>query len=71
MVNGVDKLTVSGLGLAYTPSVVICTVSKPSSDDLNIIATVQLNSISADGFTVHFSADPDSSGYKLNYVVFQ
>lgn len=66
---GVDYFIVTGLGLGSTPAGVMVSVSKPLSTDANIFATLRLDSLTADGFTVDLSAAPPGAGYKLNYLV--
>jgi hypothetical protein len=64
--NGVDFVTISGLGLTYTPSLVIVTMTKVTGG-LNIFAIVRSDSVSTSGFTVDLSAATDAATYKLNY----
>jgi len=65
--SGVDSVTVSGLGLATTPSQVLVTVRKLTGG-LNLFATVRDDSITTGGFTVDLSAATDAATYKLDYL---
>lgn len=66
--SGVDFVTVSGLGLSYTPSFIIVTMRK-ATGGLNLFAIVRGDSISTDGFTADFNAATDSTSYHLDYLI--
>jgi hypothetical protein len=68
LVSGQDFLVVTGLGLAAAPTSVTVSVSKPTSGDYNIFATVVEDTITTDGFRVELSATPDNGNYKLKYI---
>jgi hypothetical protein len=67
---GQDYYTVTGAAFGFAPTCVVVTVAKPNSNESNIFATVRDGTLTADGFTVDFSADIPAAGYKLEYVVF-
>lgn len=68
LTSGQDFLVVTGLGLAVAPTAVTVSVSKPTSGDYNIFATVVDDTITTDGFRVELSATPDNGNYKLKYI---
>jgi hypothetical protein len=68
LTSGQDFLVVTGLGLAVAPTAVTVSVSKPTSGDYNIFATVVEDTITTDGFRVELSATPDNGNYKLKYI---
>jgi hypothetical protein len=66
--NAVSSGTVSGLGLAFTPSRVLASVSRPAGG-LLIFACVDPSSITSGGFTFELSALTDSTAYVLDYIL--
>lgn len=66
-----DYFQLTGAAFGFIPTSVVVTVVKPGAMDSNIFATVRDGTLSADGFTVDFSATIPGAGYELNYVVFQ
>lgn len=69
--SGVDLVTVTGLGLAAVPSVVLAAVITPTSTtpgSFRITAHVVDDTLTTDGFTVSLSGTTDSAGYRLAYV---
>lgn len=65
--NGTHMVSVSGLGLAYLPSNVVCTVQVPSST----APLLQANPIGApttDGFLVILTGTTTQDGYYLNWI---
>ena len=68
--DGVNQVTVTGLGLAYTPSMVIASVQKPAGG-YSIFASPDASSYSPDGFTVDLSGLTDSANYTLSYIYYQ
>jgi hypothetical protein len=68
LVSGQDYIVVTGLALASTPDSVVVSVSKPTSGNYNIFATVVEDTITTDGFRVELSATPDNGNYKLKYI---
>lgn len=67
--NGVDSVTVSGLGLPAVPRRVLVTDILKPTGGLNIFGTVDAGSITADGFIVNLSGQTDSGSYVLNYLL--
>lgn len=67
---GQDYYTLTGAAFGFAPTCVVVTVAKPNSSGSNIFATVRDGTLTADGFTVDFSANIPAAGYKLEYVVF-
>ena len=66
--SGVSTLTVTGLGLSFTPTSASVHVRKPDAASYNIVATVY-GTPTADGFTVEFTATTDSALYVLDWIV--
>lgn len=64
--NGQDYVTVTGAAFGYVPSSVVATVLKPVGGD-NLIATVRVPTITADGFTADLQA-PAGAGYFISYA---
>jgi hypothetical protein len=67
-----SNISVTGLGLGFTPSYVFVTIRKSDANGLNIFATVRSNSITADGFTADLSSfipTGDSDSYQLDYMI--
>lgn len=65
---GSGQLTVSGLGLAFTPTGVTVSLQKPGANSENINATVY-GVLTANGFSVEFSSTIPTAGYVLNYEI--
>jgi hypothetical protein len=65
--SAADTVTVTGLGLASTPSQVLVTVRKVTGG-ANLFATVRSDSITANGFTADLSGVTDSATYQLDYL---
>ena len=59
--------SITDLGLGYTPSQVLLTVSKPAGG-ANIWATAVDGSLSSDGCDFDLSAAPPTADYKLNAI---
>jgi hypothetical protein len=66
---GASQVIVSGLGLPGVPSRVECTVRKPDGNAMNLKATVQDGSISADGFSAWLTGAVPAGGYRLDWWV--
>jgi len=66
--NGVNSVSVTGLGLSVPVDVALVSVGKPSALDSNIFGTVVEDSKDTDGFDVEFSANMPAAGYILNYL---
>lgn len=66
--SSADAVTVSGLGLGFTPSFVIVTIRKQTGN-YNLFATVRGTSLSPDGFTVDLSAATETGDYHLDYLI--
>lgn len=64
---GVDSLNVTGLNLPFTPTGVNVVLRKPRAEAYNILAT-PVSELEADGFVVHFSADTEEEGYRLDWI---
>jgi len=67
-----DVITVSGLGLSFTPSYVFVTVRKSGSTGYNLFATVRGSTISSAGFTADLSSyvpAGDTNTYNLDYLI--
>jgi len=67
--NGDDSGSVTGLGLGFTPSRVILSISRPSGG-LMIFANDNSGTLTTDGFDFELSGMTDSTDYVLNYVIF-
>jgi hypothetical protein len=65
---GVFTQTITGLGLAFTPTSVTASVRKPASDSPNIGVT-PYGAPTAGGFSVEFSAAAEVTGYYLDWIV--
>lgn len=64
---GVASLKVEGLGLACTPSRVLCTVAAPAGGR-SLFASIVAGTLTADGFTVDLSGPTSTTpGYKLHW----
>jgi hypothetical protein len=64
-----ESLVVAGLGLPAIPLRVLATVSRPLVGIHVIVPTVDYSTITAAGFTVYFSSQPENPDYKLNYLL--
>ena len=71
---GVQNITVGSLsvtvalaGWLFTPTSVIVTVNMPAGGD-NIFATVDVSTITSNGFTANLSSAPMVGGYSLSYI---
>lgn len=67
--NGVNSVTVTGLGLAAIPTLPpVVSISKLTGG-LNLFGSVRKDSVTTDGFTVDLSAATDSVNYNLDYLL--
>lgn len=66
--NASDTVTVTGLGLGFTPSYVIVTIRKVTGG-ANLFGTVRGDSMTSDGFTVDLSGITDTNAYHLDYLI--
>lgn len=66
--NASSSVSVTGLGLAAIPAVVLVTVRKPAGG-FNLVGTVDADSISTDGFDCYFNGQTDSGDYALDWLV--
>ncbi|MCC5790965.1 MAG: hypothetical protein JJT75_15145 [Opitutales bacterium] len=66
--SGVSTVPVSGLSLPGKPDRILATVSRPGSGGANIFATVDANSITADGFTARLSGLTPDANHTLDWV---
>jgi len=64
-----DYFTLSGAAFGFVPTVMVCVVVKPTDVSDNIFVILRDATLTADGFTVDFSSDIPSAGYKLSYMV--
>lgn len=64
--NGVESGSVTGLGLAFTPTIVLAWITRPAGG-LNLTVSPVAGSFSADGFDFELNGLTDGSGYVLNY----
>lgn len=67
--NGVESGSVTGLGLSFTPSRVIVSISRPAGA-LNIWPNDIAGSLTTDGFNFEISGKTDSTSYVLNFAIF-
>ena len=68
---GQDWYNLTGAGFWFTPQVAVITIVKPTPTSSNLFVVLRDGTLTADGFTVDFSSGIPTTGYKLNYVVFQ
>lgn len=66
--NGVNSVTVTGLGLSLNVSGVVCSVMAPNSNSLNLFGTPDISTFTTDGFKVNLSGVTDSANYVLAYT---
>ena len=71
LVMGQDFYNLTGAGFWFTPQVGVITIAKPTPTSSNLFVVLRDGTLTADGFTVDFSSPIPSTGYKLEYVVFQ
>jgi hypothetical protein len=67
LTQGETSVTVSGLGLGFTPTDVLVTVITPAGAEV-IAASVE-DGFDANGFTANLSGAPDQTGYRLSYLM--
>lgn len=67
--NGVDNVTVTGLGLANVPRLVMAWIIKPPGG-FNLYPTYVDGTLATTGFHVELSGVTDNSNYKLGYALF-
>lgn len=68
---GQDYYNLTGAGFWFTPQTGVITLVKPTPTSSNLFVVLRDGTLTADGFTVDFSSFIPTTGYKLNYVVFQ
>jgi len=68
LVINVASITLPAFG--FLPKSIVCTVTKPTTLDLNIYATVVEDTIGIGGATIELSTAPDKTGYKLDWTAF-
>lgn len=68
---GLDYYQLTGAGFWFSPQVAVVTLVKPTPTSPNLFTVLRDGTLSTDGFTVDFSSSIPTTGYKLNYVVFQ
>ena len=71
MTIGQDYYDFTGAGFWFTPQVGVITLVKPTPTSSNLFVVLRDGTLTSDGFTVDFSSPIPTTGYKLNYVVFQ
>jgi hypothetical protein len=65
---GTTSVVISGAGWTFIPTTVVVSVSMPAGGD-NLFATVDVSSITSDGFTAYLSSECPAAGYALQYIV--
>ena len=68
---GQDYYNLTGAGFWFSPQIAVITLVKPTPTSSNLFVVLRDGTLTVDGFTVDFSSSIPSTGYKLNYVVFQ
>lgn len=68
---GQDYYDFTGAGFWFTPQVGVITLVKPTPTSSNLFVVLRDGTLTSDGFVVDFSSSIPTTGYKLNYVVFQ
>lgn len=68
---GQDYYSLTGAGFWFSPQVAVITLVKPTPTSSNLFVVLRDGTLTTDGFTVDFSSPIPTTGYKLNYVVFQ
>lgn len=68
---GQDYYDLTGAGFWFSPQVAVITLVKPTPTSSNLFVVLRDGTLTSDGFTVDFSSSVPTTGYKLNYVVFQ
>lgn len=68
---GQDYYDLTGAGFWFSPQIAVITIVKPTPTSANLFVVLRDGTLTTDGFTVDFSSPIPSTGYKLNYVVFQ
>ena len=66
--SGVSVGIVTGLALGFAPSRAIVSLSRPFGSDF-IFASVNVGSVTADGFTFELSAATTSTDFVLDYIL--
>lgn len=67
--NGYDRVTVTGLGLLFTPTLVIAVITQPAGA-LQLFPTIVQGTLTTDGFTATLNGMTDSGNYAINYMIF-
>ena len=68
---GQDYYNFTGAGFWFSPQVAVVTLAKPTPTSDNLFTVLREGTLSTDGFTVDFSSPIPTTGYLLEYVVFQ
>lgn len=68
LVTNVASITLPAFG--FLPTSIVCTITKPTTADLNIYPTVVQDTIGIGGATIELSTAPDKTGYKLDWTAF-
>lgn len=71
LVMGQDYYDYTGAGFWFAPQVGVITIVKPTPTSANLFVVLRAGTLTTDGFIVDFSSPIPTTGYKLNYVVFQ